>query len=103
MNDLLLACQIIAGPGPCTVAVIAPTTGRLVADDPFPHLFNLGGLRHRIDIVALGRPGVTERFLYHIPGGQVATLLADQTDESDMPAARVRIFAADPSGSARRP
>lgn len=36
MGDLLLACKIIAGPGSCTVAVIAPTTRRLAAVDPFP-------------------------------------------------------------------
>ncbi|MEU8001535.1 hypothetical protein AB0B66_10280 [Catellatospora sp. NPDC049111] len=107
LADLLLACTLISGSGPATIAVITPVAESDAAAYRHPQLTGIPGLHHRLDVIALSRPAEPERFLFPLTLPEAAALVAAHGIRSDTPAARIRVFsvagrAAD-SPLARRP
>ncbi|MEV0453794.1 hypothetical protein [Catellatospora methionotrophica] len=92
LADLLLACRLISGSGPSTIAVITPVAESAAATEPQPHLTAIPGLNHRLDVIALSRPGQPERFLFPLTMPEAAALVATHGTHADTPAARIRVF-----------
>ncbi|MDI1463427.1 hypothetical protein QEZ54_20815 [Catellatospora sp. KI3] len=92
LADLLLSCRLISGARPATIAVITPVAESAAATDPQPQLAAVPGLSHRLDAIALSRPGEPERFLFPLTMPEAAALVATRGAHADTPAARIRVF-----------